>query len=198
VFLGVAEDARTLLRRLGVAAPRVRPTGPVVGGSLESSWVHPGRSTAIEAAGGVVVGVVGEVHPRVAKAFGVSGRAAAAEIDLARVLATNPSDPPYGPPPRFPTSTFDVAVVVPERTPVAEVEAALRGSAKEAVRSVRLFDAYAGKGIPEGARSLAFTVEFGAEDATLAPKTVEALQKRAIGALERRGWTVRTGEAKGA
>src|SRR5205085_2732559 len=98
-----------------------------------------------------------------------------------------PGDPPYVPPPKFPTSTIDVAVVVPERTPSSEVAEALRGSAKETVRSVRLFDVYAGAGIPAGSRSLAFTVEFGAEDGTLSPKALEALQKRAIQSLERRG-----------
>ncbi len=64
-----------------------------------------------------------------------------------------------------------------------------------AVRDVRLFDVYEGAGIPEGHRSLAFTVTFGDDDKTLEPKTIDKLQARAIDALRRAGYVVRTADA---
>ncbi len=85
-------------------------------------------------------------------------------------------------------------MIVPRKTPAALVADELRRSAPKAVRAVTLFDTYEGPGIPEGQRSLAFTVVFGDDDATLAPKTLEVLQARAIDALRRKGYTVRTGE----
>ena len=63
------------------------------------------------------------------------------------------------------------------------------------MRDVRLFDVYEGAGIPEGHRSLAFTVTFGDDDKTLEPKTIEKLQGRAVESLRRAGYVVRTAEA---
>jgi phenylalanyl-tRNA synthetase beta chain len=62
------------------------------------------------------------------------------------------------------------------------------------VRSVTLFDVYEGAGIPDGHRSLAFTVTFGDDEGTLKPATLDKLQGRAIEALRRAGFTVRTAE----
>jgi phenylalanyl-tRNA synthetase beta chain len=146
---------------------------------------------------GAVVAVVGEVLPAAARAFGLSGRVALAEVNLDRLLASGLSDPPYRPVPRFPSVPFDVSVIVPRRTAAAAVAEVLRGCAGKAVRDVALFDVFEGPGIPEGHRSLAFTVTFGDDDATLAPKAIERLEARALDALRRAGWTVRTAEGTG-
>src|SRR5262249_1576769 len=165
-----------------------------------AAWLHPGRCAVVthgEDASAAVLAVVGEVHPRVRRAFGVQGVAATAEVRLDRVLAAHAPESDYRPPPRFPESRFDVAVIVPRKTSAAEVEAVLSRGAGDAVRSVRWFDLYEGKGIPEGHKSLAFTVAFGDEGGTLSPKALERLQGRAIDALTEAGWKVRTSEAAG-
>jgi phenylalanyl-tRNA synthetase beta chain len=197
VFRGVVEDVRVLLERVGVRGVRVADGGEAPRHDAQfppATWLHPGRSAVFTHAGDggpQVLAVVGEVHPRVRRAFGVAGVAAAAEVRLDRVLAARASESDYRAPPRFPESTFDVAVVVPRKTPAAEVEAVLARCAGGAVRSVRWFDLYEGKGIPAGQKSLAFTVAFGDEGGTLTGKTLEKLQGRAIDALTRAGWKVR-------
>jgi phenylalanyl-tRNA synthetase beta chain len=195
VFRGVVEDVRTLLARAGVRGVRVAQGGeaPRHDDALPgAAWLHPGRTALVtQAEGGAVLAVVGEVHPRVRRAFGVAGTAATAELRLDRVLAARSTDLDYRPPPRFPESTFDVAVIVPRETPAAEVEAVLARCAGDAVRRVRWFDLYEGKGVPQGHKSLAFTVAFGDEGGTLSPKALEKLQGRAIDALTRAGWKVR-------
>jgi phenylalanyl-tRNA synthetase beta chain len=157
------------------------------------AWLHPGRRAAIRA-GDHVLAIVGEALPAVARAFDLEGRVAVGEVRLDRVLATGRAGAAYRAVPRFPESPFDVAVVVPRRTPAAQVERVLAASTPGAVRSVALFDVYEGPGIPEGQRSLAFTVTFGADGGTLEPKAIERLQRRALDALRREGWTVRTAE----
>jgi phenylalanyl-tRNA synthetase beta chain len=197
VFLGLVGDVRALLARLGVAGVVVTDVaaGDAVHPLLPTPpWLHPGRRAALKV-GGEVLALVGELAPAVARAFGLEGRTAVAEVNLARVLATGRRGSPYRPPARFPEAPFDVAVVVPRKTAASVVADVLRKSTPGVVRDVRLFDVYEGTGIPDGQRSLAFTVTFGDDDKTLESKTIEKLQGRAIEALRRAGYVVRTADA---
>jgi phenylalanyl-tRNA synthetase beta chain len=198
IFLALKEDVVAFLRRAGVAGTTVVEAGAGgLGERLpEPAWLHPGRRAAV-VRDGVVLALVGEALPAVGRAFGLLGRVALAEVNLDRVLSTGLRDGAYRPVPRFPSAPFDVAVIVPRRTASAAVADVLRASGGEAVRGVALFDAFEGPGIPEGHRSLAFTVTFGDDEGTLAPKAIERLQARALDALRRAGWTVRTGAEPG-
>lgn len=193
LFLALVSDVLQWLDRVGVAGVEVAEAGDA---SLHPSlppppWLHPGRRAALRV-GGQVVALVGEVMPRTARAFSVGGRAAVAEVNLGRLLDVDRSASRYAGVARFPWSTFDVAVVVPSRTPAADVAAVLERAAPGAVRAVTLFDVYEGPAVPDGHRSLAFTVTFGDDEGTLKPATLERLQARAIEALRRAGFTVRT------
>ncbi len=197
VFMGLVGDVKALVERLGVAGASVvdATTGDSIHPLLPTPpWLHPGRRAALKL-GGEVLALVGELAPGVARAFGVEGRTAVAEVNLARVLATGCRGAGYRPPAKFPEAPFDVAVVVPRKTPAATVADVLRTSTPGVVRDVRLFDVYEGAGIADGHRSLAFTVTFGDDDKTLESKTIEKLQSRAIEALWRQGYVVRTADA---
>src|SRR5262249_25056719 len=126
--------------------------------------------------------------------FGLEGRVAVGEIALDRVLATGRTGLAYRGVPRFPSSPFDVAVGVPRRTPAAEVARVLGKGAGAAGRAGGRFDVYERTRIRQGQRSLALTVTFGDDEATLKPAALEKLQSRAIESLRRAGWMVRTGE----
>lgn len=195
-FLAVAGDVLALLARLNVPDVTVADAGDatLADGLPPPPWLHPGRRAAVRS-GGTVVALVGEVLPKVAAAFGLAGRAAVAEIHLGRVLAADRTGRVYRGVPRFPWSPFDVAVIVPRKTPAAQVAKVLAGVAPGTVRSVTLFDVYEGAGIPDGHRSLAFTVTFGDDEGTLKPAALDKLQGRAIEALRRAGFTVRTADA---
>ena len=199
VFLAAKEDVRALLGRLGLPEVEVSDAGEahLADALPPPAWLHPGRRAALRS-GGVVVALVGEVRPEVAQAFALEGRVALGEINLARALATGRPGGSYRPVPRFPEAPFDVAVIVPRKTPAAEVERILRGAAGKSVREVVLFDEYVGPGIPEGHRSLAFTVTFGDDAGTLEPKVLERLERRVVEVLGRAGFTVRTTSATAA
>jgi len=197
VFLALVGDVRALLERMGASGVTVADAtdaDSVHDALAAPTWFHPGRRAAVTAAGRVLA-LVGELAPAVARAFGVEGRTALAEVSLTRVLEAGRGGVPYRPPPRYPTAPFDVAVIVPRRTPAAKVADVVRRSASGAVRDVRLFDVYEGGGIPAGHRSLAFTVTFGDDDKTLEAKTVERLQARVIESLRAAGYAVRTADA---
>lgn len=138
---------------------------------------HPGRCAAL-LADGRVVGHAGELHPRVVAALELPARTAAMELDLdafpAPVVATAPVISP------FPPALLDVALVVGESVPSAEVEKALVDGAGDLLESVRLFDVYTGAQVGEGRKSLAFALTFRAPDRTLTVEEATTARDAAI------------------
>lgn len=154
--------------------------------SVESAdhapW-HPGRCAAI-VLGGEVIGHAGELHPRVIKAFGVPARTVAAEINLDALIAASPE---VGPKPHFstfPVAKEDVALVVDRAVTAAAVTESLAG-ADELIESVRLFDVYEGEQLPEGKKSLAFSLRLRAPDRTLNDEEIKAAREAAVSAANR-------------
>lgn len=148
---------------------------------------HPGRCAAL-LLGDVVVGHAGELHPRVCTAFGLPPRAVAAEVDLDVLLQHAVHLRPAPGFSSYPVAKEDVALVVDETVPAADVEAALREGAGELLESVRLFDVYTGEQVGAGRKSLAFALRFRAPDRTLKEGEAAAARDAAVRlAAERTG-----------
>ena len=154
------------------------------------AWLHPGRGAKL-ARGRTVLGWFGELHPRVAKALDLDAPVGVADLDVATLRTLDRASERMAPISRFPTVPYDVAVVVDKGTPAMSVERALRKVDRELVRDLRLFDLYEGTNLPEGKRSLAYTIVFGALDRTLGTEEVDDLRARVKQAVEKRGWTLR-------
>jgi phenylalanyl-tRNA synthetase beta chain len=93
-------------------------------------------------------------------------------------------DPPtYTPLPKYPTVTRDLAVVCDEAVTVADVENVIASSAGKLLRSVKLFDIYRGVGVPEGKKSMAFSLELRADDRTLTDADSEGVMSKVLSAL---------------
>jgi phenylalanyl-tRNA synthetase beta chain len=151
---------------------------------------HPGRCAAIfvQAEGGHewLAGHAGELHPRVIAAFGLPGRTAAMELDMS-VIET--AADLLGPAPApvlssYPAAVQDVALVVADSVPAAEVERALAAGASEAgdlvLEDLRLFDVYTGDQAGEGRKSLAYTLRFRAPDRTLTAEEASVARDAAV------------------
>lgn len=151
---------------------------------------HPGRCAAIVVEG-TVVGHAGELHPRVVRDWGLPARTVAAEVDLDALVAAAPEQ---GPAPSFstyPVAKEDLALVVDADVPSAVVHDALAASGP-LVESVRLFDVYTGSQLPEGKKSLAFSLRLRAADHTLADDEIKAAREAAVAAAaEAAGATLR-------
>ncbi|SDL69274.1 phenylalanine--tRNA ligase subunit beta [Nonomuraea jiangxiensis] len=140
---------------------------------------HPGRCAALYV-GDTLVGHAGELHPRVVEAYGLPARTSAMELELSRLEARMPGPvetPAVSP---YPVATQDVALIVPDFTPVADVEAALRDGAGALLESIRLFDVYVGAQVGEGNKSLAYTMRFRAPDRTLTAEETTAARDAAV------------------
>jgi len=143
---------------------------------------HPGRCAELlvsSAAGDVVVGHAGELHPRVVAEFGLPERSCAVEIDLD--LLRPPAPAPAPTLSSFPPVLLDVALVVADAVPSADVAAALRDGAGDLLESVRLFDVYVDPArVGEGVKSLAFALRFRAADRTLTVDEATAARDAAV------------------
>jgi phenylalanyl-tRNA synthetase beta chain len=144
-------------------------------------FLHPGRAATVRAAGGREVGWIGDLHPLVARAWELDGPAAAFEIDFGALAELAPRTSGYRDVTTFPGVLQDIAVVVPEEVPAAEVEAAVRTGGGELLDRLALFDLYHGEQVGEGRKSLALRLEFRAPDRTLTDE--EVAERRA--AIER-------------
>jgi len=142
---------------------------------------HPGRSGAIFV-GDERIGVLGEIHPRVADRFGLTGRVAVAELEVEALMRLARPVSGLEEVPRFPPVRRDLAFVLDASIPAGRVRSALEDAAGEILGSVLLFDVFEGPPLPEGTKSLAYSVDFRAPDRTLtdeeADGAVEAIVER--------------------
>jgi phenylalanyl-tRNA synthetase beta chain len=155
---------------------------------------HPGRCAAIfvrnERGQEWLAGHAGELHPRVVSAFGLPARTSAMELDLSMIEAAAAAAGPVQAPTlsSYPLAVQDVALVVPQSVPAADVERALVAGAAAGdveLESLSLFDVYTGDQIGEGRKSLAYTLRFRAPDRTLTAEEVSAVRDAAVAEASR-------------
>jgi phenylalanyl-tRNA synthetase beta chain len=157
-----------------VAGPDGAVDGPVrVGaGSERHEWL---------------AGYAGELHPRVIAAYGLPARTCAFELDFAVIAAAAAAAVVRGPSlSAYPLATQDVALVVPESVPAADVAAALTDGAGDLLEDVRLFDVYTGAQLGADRKSLAYTLRFRAPDRTLTVAETTAARDAAVAEAGRR------------
>ncbi len=144
---------------------------------------HPGRCAEVSVEG-EVVGVIGQVHPAVAKNYGIDAEVYCAEISFTKLLNHLLPDATYKPLPKYPTVTRDLALICDEEITVAQAEDTITAAAGKLLRGVKLFDIYRGTGVPEGKKSMAFSLELRADDRTLTDSDSEAVVSKVLAALK--------------
>jgi phenylalanyl-tRNA synthetase beta chain len=143
---------------------------------------HPGRCARITLADGTLVGHAGELHPKVVAALELPERTVAAEFDVDVLVAASAEPVQARPFSTFPPALTDVALLVSADVAAADVEAALRSGAGEALESVVLFDVYEGEHVEAGRKSLAYRLTFRAADRTLTTEEVNGFRDAAVAA----------------
>ena len=143
---------------------------------------HPGRC-AMVSVNGVELGYMGQVHPLVAKNYGFDGEVYCAEINFTKAFQLRLPEPTFTPLPKYPAVSRDLALICDEEITVAQVEDVIVAAAGKLLRQVKLFDVYRGVGVPEGKKSLAFSLELRADDRTLTDADSEAVTAKVLSAL---------------
>ncbi|TNM66831.1 phenylalanine--tRNA ligase subunit beta [Streptomyces sp. NP160] len=193
---GREADAADAVAAAQLVAQALRVPLVVTAGAL-APW-HPGRCAQLALPGGDVVGHAGELHPAVVSALGLPARTVAFELDLDALVAAAPELVPAPRLSPFPPSKEDVALVVDVSVPAEAVRQALLAGVAGAghadlVEEVRLFDVYTGAPVPEGHRSLAFTLRLRALDRTLTAADAAAVREAAVAEASRRHGAVLRG-----
>lgn len=131
-----------------------------------------------------LVGYAGEVLPKLLEDWELPARTSALELDLDAIIAAAPDVVEAQPVASYPATFQDVALVVDDHVVAAEVQQTLHAAAGELLEDIGLFDVYAGAGIEEGKKSLAFNLRFRAADRTLTADEASEARLAAIAAAE--------------
>ena len=146
---------------------RVKDVTFRIGSGLpEELSYHPGRFAEVWS-GSDCLGWFGQIHPLVAKNYGVDAEFYCAELAMDELENAKGADPEYVPLPKFPAVTRDIAVVCDRAVTVGALEDCIRRGAKGLLKDVSLFDIYTGSGIPEGKKSVAFNLTLRSDDRSL-------------------------------
>jgi len=184
-FFDLKGVVETLLERLHVGEAIYEPVACPEARHREHPTFQPGR-TARLSVNGVEIGSLGELHPTAKDAFDLpERRIAAADLDLAALLAQVPAGWFVQPISAYPAVLQDLAVIVDEEVPAASVQELIAKTGGFLLKKVQLFDVYRGDPVPAGRKSLAYALTFQAPDKTLRDAVVNKQVKRIVGRLKK-------------
>lgn len=152
---------------------------------------HPtfqrGRTARLVTADGRYLGVMGQVHPSIVRKFDTPEGipVAAAELDLKVLLSLGEEGFKIRPVPLYPAVYRDIALVVDEGTPAADIQQLIEQTGGPLLADVRLFDVYKGEQLPAGKKSLAYALAFQAPDKTLTDNDANKQRDKIVKRLEK-------------
>ena len=154
---------------------------------------HPGRCAKIYS-GNILLGTFGQIHPIVCENYDLPGESFAAELELNAMMAAVAPEPTYVPLPKYPAICRDIAVVCDMTVTVAQLSDCMYAAGGVYLEDCTLFDVYTGTGIPEGKRSVAFSLTMRAPDQTLTDEHADEIMKNVLRELEKsHGAVIRQG-----
>lgn len=154
-------------------------------------FLHPGRQANI-IYDKKVIGYLGEVHPKVADNYNISGaRVYVAVIDMPYIVEMATFDRKYEGVAKYPAVTRDISMVVPKSVLVGQIEAVIAQRGGKILEDYALFDIYEGAQIKPGYKSIAYTITFRAKDRTLGDADITAAMKKILNGLEGLGIELR-------
>ena len=151
----------------------------------EKPYLHPGVSAKI-IYGEKCVGELGELDPAIALSLGLDKKVYLAEMDITAIEEQMDDRIRYKNLPKFPAAERDLALLADEKLTCAEIEDVLLHSCKY-VTKARLFDVYRGGQVPEGKKSMAFTLTFTPDqnvEKAFTPETLDGFVKKILGNLK--------------
>lgn len=149
----------------------------------ENTTFHPGRCANL-VKDGKKIGVFGEVHPTVSKNFGMDTRVYICELDLNTLISFYSDSVKYKQLPKYPAVSRDIAMLIDDNINVSKIEKIIKKNAGNILEAYTLFDVYKGSQIPEGKKSVAYSVTFRADDRTLTDDEISAVFDKILAGLK--------------
>ena len=141
--------------------------------------MHPGQSALISV-NNDIVGLIGKIHPSVE-----SEDVYILEIDLDKLLSKKVSKMKYKEISKYPEVKKDIAIVVDDKVTSKDIEVNIKKAGGSLLSSSEVFDIYTGKGIPEGKKSLAYSLTFASQNRTLTDDEINKAVEKIIERLEK-------------
>lgn len=174
-FFDVKGVVETLCGALHVSLDEWRPA--------DHPTFHPLRA-ATPVSSGEPIGVVGEIHPAIIRAFDLPEAVVAFELDVEALRAAERPSVEYRALPRFPAILRDLAVVVDDGVSTSAVERIICDAGGPWLEACSLFDVYTGEPIAAGKKSLAFSLSYRSEERTLTDEEVSEVHASVVARLE--------------
>lgn len=146
--------------------------------------MHPGK-TALFKKGRDVIATVGEVHPAVLSAYGITKPVYIFELDATTVMKYMAKDLKYKALPKYPATSRDLAMLVDVDVNAADIEKAMTKAAGQNLTQITLFDVYTGKQVEKGKKSLAFSLTFQSNDKTLTDAEIDPAIEKIVAKLQK-------------
>lgn len=146
--------------------------------------MHPGK-TALFKKGRDVIATVGEVHPAVLSAYGITKPVYIFELDATIVMKYMAKDLKYKALPKYPATSRDLAMLVDVDVNAADIEKAMTKAAGQNLTQITLFDVYTGKQVEEDKKSLAFSLTFQSNDKTLTDAEIDPAIEKIVAKLQK-------------
>ena len=170
-FFDAKGAVEKLLDSLGIEKAEFAP--------IEHPLLHPGKSALLKV-GGKPAGFLGELHPELWEKYGLKKPAYVFELDVDALMEMYGRPKKYAQLPRFPESARDIAFVVDEGAPFADILRTVQKLDTKLIDKVELFDVYYGGNIPQGSRSLAVRVTYRSMERTLTAQEVDDMHSRVV------------------
>lgn len=180
---GKDEDFFTMKSRLEGVLAMSGISGHAYIPSAENPFYHPKRCAAVEIKG-EIIGYIGEVHPAIAESFEIKKRVYIFQLDFDKIAEKRVHSHLYRPVAKFPAIKRDIALVVSDEIFVRDIETIIMGEGSELIEKVELFDIYRGEQVPEGKKSVAYSIVYRAADRTLKDEEVNLVQEKVLKALQ--------------
>ncbi len=167
----------TLFDAVGLSGARFIP-------ETENPTFHPGRTASV-LVGKKEIGILGQIHPDVCDNYDIDAEVYVAQISLPDILTYAKNNKTYTPLPKYPAVTRDLALLVDDSVLAADIESLIRKKAKKLFSGLTLFDVYKGKQVPEGKKSMAYSLVLQSMEKTLTDAEVTETVNEVLSGLEK-------------
>ena len=181
-FFTLKGIVEALLSKIGVKNVKYIP---------ESSYgvYHPGRCARIvvsefKGEKDIEIGIMGEVHPLVSEKYGIDQKCYTAELMVDNLIELSETEILYTQLPKYQAVNRDIALLAKEEMTVSQIEETILGLNLKILKNVELFDIYRGNQVPEGMKSMAFSITYRDDDHTLTDEEVVSAHSKVLDALK--------------
>ena len=140
--------------------------------------MHPGQTAEISV-NNDIIGMVGKLHPSIEKE-----NVYVLEINLDKLLSKKTGKMKFKEISKYPTISKDLAILIDKNISSDEIAKAIKKAAGSLLTNTEIFDVYEGANIPEGKRSIAYSLSFGANDRTLTDEEINNIMNKVIENLQ--------------